>query len=101
MKVLNLYAGIGGNRKLWQDVEVTAVEHNEEIAAIYKDYFPDDKMVIADAHEYLLKHYKEYVIKPVRPDSEIKERIFDAVCDYFSIGKHELLDIKQEIQGID
>ena len=32
MKVLNLYAGIGGNRKLWKDVEVTAVENNKEIA---------------------------------------------------------------------
>lgn len=60
MKVLNLYSGIGGNRKLWKDVEVTAVEHNEEIAAIYQEYFPDDKMIIADAHEYLLKHYKEF-----------------------------------------
>ena len=60
MKVLNLYAGIGGNRKLWTDVEVTAVELNPEIAKIYSDFFPNDKMIIADAHEYLLKHYKEY-----------------------------------------
>lgn len=60
MKVLNLYAGIGGNRKLWQDVEVTAVELNEEIAAIYQDYFPNDKVIVADAHEYLLQHYKEF-----------------------------------------
>ena len=36
IKVLNLYAGIGGNRKLWKDVEVTAVEINEEIAGVYK-----------------------------------------------------------------
>jgi DNA (cytosine-5)-methyltransferase 1 len=60
MKILNLYSGIGGNRKLWQNVEVTAVEFNEEIAAIYQEYFPDDKMIIGDAHEYLLKHYKEF-----------------------------------------
>ena len=60
MKVLNLYAGIGGNRKLWKDVEVTAVENNEEIARIYKDFFPEDKIVIADAHKYLLEHYKEF-----------------------------------------
>jgi DNA (cytosine-5)-methyltransferase 1 len=60
MKVLNLYAGIGGNRKLWQDVEVTAVEYNEEIAAIYQEYFPDDTVIVGDAHEYLLKHYKEF-----------------------------------------
>jgi len=60
MKVLNMYAGIGGNRKLWQDVEVTAVELNEEIAAIYYEYFPQDKVIVADAHEYLLQHYKEF-----------------------------------------
>ena len=60
MKVLNLYAGIGGNRKLWQDVEVTAVEHNEKIAKVYGDLFPEDNLVIGDAHEYLLKHFDEF-----------------------------------------
>ena len=60
MKVLNLYAGIGGNRKLWNGVEVTAVERNEEIAAIYQEYFPNDTVIVGDAHEYLLKHYSEF-----------------------------------------
>ena len=60
MKVLNLYAGIGGNRKLWTDVDVTAVELNPEIAKIYQDFFPQDKMIITDAHQYLLDHFKEY-----------------------------------------
>jgi len=60
LKVCNLYAGIGGNRKLWKDVEVTAVEINTEIAAIYQDFFPEDKVIVTDAHEYLLQHYKEY-----------------------------------------
>jgi len=61
MKILNLYAGIGGNRKLWSDEhEVTAVENNKAIAKIYQDHFPNDKVVIADAHRYLLEHYKEY-----------------------------------------
>lgn len=60
MKILNLYAGIGGNRKLWEDVEVTAVEFNPEIAAIYQEYFPNDTVIVADAHEYLLQHYKEF-----------------------------------------
>jgi len=60
MKVLNLYAGIGGNRKLWKDVDVTAIEINPEIAKIYQDFFPDDKVVVADAHKYLLEHYKEF-----------------------------------------
>jgi DNA (cytosine-5)-methyltransferase 1 len=60
MRVLNLYAGIGGNRKLWENVEVTAVEYNEEIAGLYKQFHPGDTVIIGDAHEYLLKHYKEF-----------------------------------------
>ena len=60
MKVLNLYAGLGGNRKLWQDVQVTAVELNPSIAKFYQDHFPEDTVIIADAHQYLLEHYKEF-----------------------------------------
>ena len=61
IKVLNLYAGIGGNRKLWpEECEVTAVENNPEIAKIYQDFFPEDKVIIGDAHQYLLNHYKEF-----------------------------------------
>lgn len=60
-KILNLYSGIGGNRKLWgEDHEITAVEIDENIAAIYQDYFPYDKVIITDAHEYLLKEFKNY-----------------------------------------
>ncbi len=62
LKVLNLYAGIGGNRELWPSdkIKVTAVEINEKIAKIYQDKFPNDKMIITDAHKFLLEHYKEY-----------------------------------------
>ena len=61
MKILNLYAGIGGNRKLWGDEhEITAVELNESIAKIYQDFFPNDTVIVADAHQYLLDHYKEF-----------------------------------------
>ncbi len=60
IKVLNLYAGIGGNRKLWENVEVTAIENNKSIAKAYKIFSPEDKVIVADAHEYLLEHYKEF-----------------------------------------
>jgi len=60
LRVLNLYAGIGGNRKLWTGVDVTSVEYNEEIAMIYKDHYPGDTVVVGDAHKYLLEHYKEF-----------------------------------------
>ena len=61
MKVLNLYAGIGGNRKLWpKECEVTAIENNHDIADIYMDFFPNDKVYCVDAHKYLLEHFKEF-----------------------------------------
>jgi len=60
MKILNLYAGIGGNRKLWKGHQITAVENNPEIAKIYQDFFPKDKVIVGDAHQYLLDHYKEF-----------------------------------------
>lgn len=61
MKILNLYSGIGGNRKLWgNEHEVTAVEFDENIAAVYKDLFPNDNVVVGDAHQYLLDHFKEF-----------------------------------------
>ncbi len=97
-KVLNLYAGLGGNRKLWTGVNVTAVENNVSIAKFYKDHFPNDKVVIGDANKYLLKNYKEFDfiwdsrpcpshsrarfwfakgnrIKPVFPDLKLYEEI--------------------------
>jgi DNA (cytosine-5)-methyltransferase 1 len=60
MKVLNLYSCLGGNRYLWDDVEVTAVELDPELARMYQERFPNDKVIIADAHQYLLDHYKEF-----------------------------------------
>ena len=68
MKVLNLYACLGGNRYKWDEVaseagiklEVTAVELDPEAAKLYQERFPNDKVIVEDAHQYLLEHYKEY-----------------------------------------
>ena len=64
MKILNLYACLGGNRYKWnevkEDIEVTAVEWDEELAKLYQERFPNDKVIVADAHQYLLDHYKEF-----------------------------------------
>lgn len=60
MKVLNLYACLGGNRYKWTDCEVTAVELDSELARLYKERFPNDKVIVADAHQYLLDHYQEF-----------------------------------------
>lgn len=60
MKVLNLYACLGGNRLKWTDCEVTAVELDPELARLYQERFPNDTVIVADAHQYLLDHYKEF-----------------------------------------
>lgn len=63
VKILNLYACLGGNRYKWNevaDIDVTAVEIDEELARLYGKRFPNDKVIVADAHQYLLDHYKEY-----------------------------------------
>jgi DNA (cytosine-5)-methyltransferase 1 len=64
MKILNLYACLGGNRYKWnevnEDIEVTAVELDPEAARLYQERFPNDTVIVADAHQYLLDHYKEF-----------------------------------------
>lgn len=61
MKILNLYAGIGGNRKLWGDEhDITAVEYDKEIAKAYKDRYPTDTVIVCDAKQYLSEHYQEF-----------------------------------------
>ena len=61
MKILNLYSGLGGNRKLWPDsVQVTAVEYDERIADFYKSQFPLDTVILGDAIECLKEHYQEF-----------------------------------------
>lgn len=63
IKILNLYACLGGNRYKWDevaDIEVTAVEWDKELAKLYQERFPNDIVIVADAHQYLLDHYKEF-----------------------------------------
>lgn len=67
-KVLNSYACLGGNRFKWDEVaeqagvklKVTAVELDPELARMYQERFPNDTVIVADAHQYLLDHYKEF-----------------------------------------
>jgi DNA (cytosine-5)-methyltransferase 1 len=59
MKILNLYAGLGGNAKFWDGHDITAVELNEEVAVEYGRQRPNDQVIIADAHQYLLDHIND------------------------------------------
>jgi DNA (cytosine-5)-methyltransferase 1 len=61
LRILNLYAGIGGNRKLWGNQhQITAVEYDPRVAAVYASLFPNDTVIVSDAHEYLLEHFNEF-----------------------------------------
>lgn len=108
LKVLNLYACLGGNRLLWEDCDVTAVELDEELAKLYQIRFPNDKVIVTDAHQYLLDHYHEFdfiwssppcpshsrvrfarknsVAKAVYPDLKLYEEII-FLANYFE-GKY-------------
>ena len=95
MKILNLYAGIGGNRKLWgNDHEITAVELNPDIARIYKDFYPNDTVIIGDAHDYLIEHYVEFDFIWASPPCPSHSRI-----NFSTVRKLEYPDMKlyQEI----
>jgi DNA (cytosine-5)-methyltransferase 1 len=110
MKILNLYACLGGNRYKWgNEHDITAVEWDEELARLYQERFPSDKVIVADAHQYLLDHYKEYDFiwssppcpthskarywgfgkngkKPIYPDMKLYEEII--FLEYHFKGKY-------------
>ena len=64
MRILNLYACLGGNRYKWDEVsdnlEITAVELDPELAKLYQERYPNDTVIVADAHQYLLDNYQDF-----------------------------------------
>ncbi len=68
MKILNLYACLGGNRFKWDEVakeagieiQVTAIEYDLELAKLYQERFPSDEVIVTDAHQYLLENFQDF-----------------------------------------
>lgn len=63
MKILNLFASLGGNRYKWDSLgrfEITAVEKDPFLCDLYRDRFPADTVVNSDAYKFLLENYKKF-----------------------------------------
>ncbi len=65
-------------------VEVTAVEFNPSIATAYQDLYPNDTVIVGDAHQYLLDHYHEFDFIWASPpcQSHSRARYIVAKSDY-------------------
>jgi DNA (cytosine-5)-methyltransferase 1 len=115
MNILNLYSGLGGNRKLWNNHNITSIEINPEIANVYSKFFPEDRIIIGDAKQYLLEHYNEFDFiwssppcqshskmrflaskrgsyKPILPDMDLYSQIL--FLKYFFKGKWVIENVK-------
>ena len=95
MRVLNLYSGLGGNRKLWEGVEVTAVEYRADIARFYQDQYPDDTVVVGDAHQYLLDHHEEFDFVWSSPPCQTHSRM--AKATRHKLNRYSDMSLYQEI----
>lgn len=86
-RILNLYAGIGGNRKLWDElnsnIEVTAVEFDSEIAKAYKDRFPNDTVIVGCAREYLLENFRKFDFIWASPPCQTHTRLLFSQKDRY------------------
>lgn len=75
MEILNLYSGLGLGRSKWgREHNITAVEIDEKIASKYAELYPNDKVIVGDAHEYLLDHYKEFGFIMATPPCQTHSR---------------------------
>lgn len=95
IKILNLYCGIGGNRKLWKgDIEVWAIDNDQVVAGIYAENFPDDHVLAYDAHEYLLKNFKKFDFIWSSPPCQTHSSFRKNICVEFRGTEPKYPDMK-------
>jgi DNA (cytosine-5)-methyltransferase 1 len=94
-KVLNLCAGVGGNSKFWDNCEVTAVEKNPKIAAIYKKLYPHHTVIVGCAYEYLKENFANFdfiwISPPCQKHSKMMKATRHKVADYPDFKLYEVI----------
>ena len=97
MRILNLYCGIGGNRKLWGDEhEITAVELDKKRLDEYAKLYPMDKVVNSDAHQYLLDNYENFDFIWSSPPCQTHSRA-NYFINYITESRYPDMKLWQEI----
>tara|TARA_R110000744_G_scaffold379826_1_gene498865 strand:- start:1099 stop:1764 length:666 start_codon:yes stop_codon:yes gene_type:complete len=105
-KLLNLYAGVGGNRKgIPAGFAVTALEYDPKIAAVYKKLYPEDEVIVGDAHQYLLDNYKKYEFcwasPPCPSHSKMNQSGRNRTPRYPDMGLYqEIIFLKHNFKGL-
>jgi len=111
MKILNLYAGVGGNAEKWDGIthEITHVEIDPKIAAVLQTRKPGHIVIVADAHKFLLHNFNDFDIiwgsppcqshtkmirsgrnrKPTYPDFKMYEEIMLLTSDFKGVWVYE------------
>jgi DNA (cytosine-5)-methyltransferase 1 len=96
-KILNLFAGLGGNSKNWDRnmYEITAVEIDPKIARVYQENNPNDIVVVGDAMEFLKNNREGYDIAWVSPPCQKHSRMMKAtrhdVADFFDATLYQCI----------
>ena len=96
LKVLNLYAGLGGNRKLWTDCQVTAVENDIRIAKVYKSLYPEDDVIRKCAHQYLLENFDKFDFIWSSPPCQTRSKMAKATR-HKHLRRYPDLSVEQEV----
>ncbi|MEQ1733644.1 MAG: DNA cytosine methyltransferase [Bacteroidia bacterium] len=95
MRILNLCAGVGGNRRYWTGGHITAVENDVKIAGLYHKLYPNDTIIVGDAYEFLKNNYENYdfvwISPPCQKHSKMMKATRHKVADYPDFKLYEVI----------